>query len=487
MNDLVFRTARELAAAIQDGEVSSMEVVDAHLARIVEHNPKLNAIVTLDEAGARQRAREADEALVRGEVWGPLHGVPVTIKDSFETAGLRTTSSYKPLADHVPERDATAVARLRRAGAIVLGKSNMPQLAGDNQSNSPLFGVANNPWDLARTPGGSSGGEAAAIAAGLSPLGLGSDIGGSIRIPAHFCGVFGLKPTDHRVPGTGHIPPLPGAINSVRHMPVYGPLARSVADLRLSLSLIAGPDGRDSGVPPLPLEEVPRRSLADLRFAWSDDFGGIPVSADTRTALADLAARLESAGCHIERRNPPDFDFALAWQTYGELYGAMVYTLMPPLVRTFMHLAGPLMFKDPIFRSATRRARASAPQYFAALTQRDQLLAAMERFLAGYDAWLCPVASIPAFAHRKPDRLELPLEVDGQSVPGVFAGLAHTLLFNLTGHPVVVVPLAQSKEGLPIGVQVAGPLWNEMALLNVAEALEEVTGPFRWPPGFGSG
>ena len=253
VEDLASWGAVGLASAIRAGEVSCREVVEALLDRIARYNPSLNAIVTLDEAGARARADLADVALARGEVWGPLHGVPVTFKDVFETAGMRTTSSHKALAGYVPEQDATVVARLRSAGAIVLGKTNMPELAGDSQSDSPVFGRANNPWDLGRTPGGSSGGEAAAVAAGLSVLGSGSDIGGSLRLPAHFCGVFALKPTDHRVSNAGHIPPLPGSVNTVRSLAVNGPIARNPVDLGVWLALVAGPDGRDATVPPVPV------------------------------------------------------------------------------------------------------------------------------------------------------------------------------------------------------------------------------------------
>ncbi|NEO92949.1 MAG: amidase, partial [Moorea sp. SIO3G5] len=210
MSKLVFLSASELAKAIRDRTVSSVEVLDAHLEHIALHNSKLNAIITLDAENAYQRATEADDALGRGEIWGRLHGVPVTIKDSLETKGLRTTSSYEPLANYVPTQDATVVARLRAAGAILLGKTNTPKLTTDFQTNSPLFGRTNNPWNLDYTSGGSTGGGAAAVAAGLSPLELGSDLGGSIRVPGHFCGVFGLKPTEHRVSTFGHIPELPG-------------------------------------------------------------------------------------------------------------------------------------------------------------------------------------------------------------------------------------------------------------------------------------
>jgi amidase len=484
MDKLVYQTAVELAESIRSRQFSSVEVVEAFLSQIASHNPTLNAIVTLDEAGARECARQADAALTRGELWGPLHGVPVTIKDSFETAGLRTTSSFKPLANYVPKQDATVVARLRSAGAVILGKTNLPEMAGDFQTDSPVFGIAKNPWDLQRTPGGSSGGEAAALAAGMSPLGIGSDIGGSIRIPAHFCGLFGLKPTDRRVSNAGHIPPLPGSPNSVRYMLVSGPLARSVADLRLCLKLIAGPDGRDASVCPAPLAEPPRQPLSALRFAWSDNFGGIPITHDTRAALAKLADDLTNAGCQVERKNPPDFDFDLAWRTFGELYGAMVYTLMPPPVQFFIRLFGPMQYKDILLRSASRTPNCRVSSFFNTLTNQDRLLLALERFLADYDAWLCPVAAMPAFEHRARNRLDAPLDVDGQMIGGTFSGIGYTTIFSLTGHPVVVAPLAKSKQGLPIGVQIVGRLWSEMDLLSTAEALTEITGPFQPPEGY---
>jgi amidase len=313
MNTLVFATVHELATGIRQRRMSATEVLDAYLAQIARHNPALNALVTLDAERARRRAHEADAALARGEVWGPLHGVPITIKDAIETAGLRTTSGFPPLADSIPATDATVVARLRAAGAIILGKTNLPTLCGDVQTDNPLFGRSNNPWDVARTPGGSTGGGAAAVAAGLSALEIGSDYGGSMRGPAHFCGVYALKPTDRRLPDAGHIPELPGAPQGVRHMARIGPLARSVADLALALRLLAGPDGQDWDVPPVPLEPAPQRALREVRLAWTDDFGGVPITVDTKAALTKLAGEVQRLGTPIERRFPGAFDFTTAW------------------------------------------------------------------------------------------------------------------------------------------------------------------------------
>lgn len=480
MENIIFATASELAGAIREKQVSAVEVVDAHLDHIGQHNPALNAIVTLDEEKARQRAQEADAALGRGETWGPLHGVPFTIKDSLETAGMRTTSGFPDLADYVPATDATAVARLKGAGGILLGKTNLPPLAGDYQANNPIFGLTNNPWDAARTPGGSSGGEAAAIAAGLSPLGIGSDVGGSIRVPAHFCGVYGLKPTEHRVSLAGHIPEPPGAPKGLRHMAVVGPLARSVADLEMALRVIAGPDGREWEVPPASLEPAPQQNLKELRVAWSDDFGGVPVSAEIGDALANLAQELEDLGCRVEKHNPDHFDFTTVWETYGELFEAEVGSTMPPEAdeqQAAMMGATPEA-EVPIWRGAGRALHASMRFYTATLTQRDGLIAALEQFLQTWDVWLCPVSTTPAFTHRPPST---PLSVDGTEVDYWMGNACYTIPFNMTGNPVVVVPLAQTSAGLPIGVQVVGRRWGEMRLLAAAAQLAEVTGAFKRP------
>lgn len=481
-DEILFLSAAELAQKIREHEISAEEVVETYLKHIDQHNPALNAIVTPNESNARRWAKEADEALERGEIWGPLHGVPITIKDSLETEGLRTTSSFKPLADHIPREDAVVVARLRAAGAIILGKTNMPTLAGDVQTNSPLFGRTNNPWDLRRTPGGSTGGGAAAVAAGLSPLEIGSDIAGSIRVPSHFCGIFGLKPSEHRVPNTGHIPEPPGAPKGVRHMAVVGPLARSVKDLRLTLSIMAGPDNRDSEVPPVPLESPSALSLNEYRFAWTDDFGGIPVTAETKAALAKLAKALTDRGCHVEKCRPPDFDFREAWYTFGEMYAGEVGAGMPAVPRFLTSMQFIRWRKQsPIIQGALRGMELNMPGYVKALTKRDGFITKLEEFLEPWDGWLCPVTATPAFPHCKTGK---PILVDSERVPYHMAAMAYTSIFSLTGSPVVVLPLSLSGDGLPIGVQVVGRRWRDMELLNVAEALTEVTGPFRRPKGF---
>jgi amidase len=381
----------------------------------------------------------------------------------------------------VPARDATVVARLRAAGAVIVGKTNLPRLALDTQTHNTVFGRTNNPWDVGRTPGGSSGGGAVSVASGMSSLEVGSDIGGSIRIPSHYCGVFGLKPTDGRIPLSGHIPGIPGTPRGVRHQGVAGPLARSVEDLRLALRLLSGPDGQDTEVVPVPFQHVARRDLRTYRFAWTDDFGGMPVSDQTRAALAGLARALEAAGCVVERRSP-EIDFAQVWDAWGGLLGAEVGAEIPVSARVMTALHFRSMRGDSaINRGIVRGLWGRMTDYALALSMRDRMMATVERFLEGWDAWLCPVTMGPAFTHRPSGEW---VEVDTQRVPYMEGTSGFCNLFNLTGHPVVAMPLPQaSGRTLPLGIQVVGRRWKDEDVLSVAEALTDVTGAFQRPPG----
>ncbi|MBW4636502.1 MAG: amidase [Iphinoe sp. HA4291-MV1] len=491
MSDLVFTPAHQLAQMIRDRVVSSLEVVNAHLMQIAKHNTKLNAICTLDEERALSRAKLADEALAQGENWGILHGVPITIKDIFETAGLLTTAGYKPLKDYIPEQDATAVARLCAAGAIILGKTNPAELASDYQGTNDLFPRVNNPWNLNYTPGGSSSGNAAAIAAGLSPLDLGDDIAGSLRQPAHFCGIFTLKPTDRRVSTAGHIPEVPGMPRCIRQMLTVGPLARSIEDLRLCLQLIAGSDLRQPDVPPVPLDIPAPVSLQTLRIAWTDEFPAFPVASEIRLAMQAVANTLVETGVQIEQWIP-EFDFAAALQLYNVV---VAYTMLysQPVNMDAVGKTISVMFREwtqgdkelrslynltgvlPTFLNPTLKA------YFQALEERDRLIAQMEQALLQWDVWLCPVAMTTAFTHRPKGEA---VEVDGKKVPYFMASGAYTMPFSLTGHPVVVIPIGQTKNGLPIGMQIVGKRWREMELLAIAQEINKVVGAFQHPSGY---
>lgn len=489
-HELVFLPAHTLARMIASREVTSTEVVEAYITQIKAYNTRLNAIVTLDEQGARSKAREADEALAKGVTWGPLHGVPVTIKDNYATKGIRSTNSDPDHASFVPSFDATVVARLKDAGAVILGKENLPRSAMDYQTRSPVFGVANNPWDIARTPGGSTGGGAAAVAAGLSPLSLGNDIGGSIRIPSHFCGIYGLKPTEGMVSTYG-VPPDTGTFTfrAVRHLLGYGPLARSIDDLELCLKIIAGPDPKDVDIPMVPLVDPPAKHLKGLRVAWTDGLGGKPVSADTKKTLATLAARLKEKGCLVQNTSPKDFDYPGAWETYGKIMDLELGSYQPWYVRMVSFVFGWSYRKDVPFLSM------AFPQtygkYLEAMTRRDGYVAKMDRFMDGYDVWLCPVASTTAYPHIAPDRYfgpfpiyGKPVVVDGAPLNYLAANGCYTTLFNLTGSPVVVIPIGLTSEGMPIGVQLVGKRWRDLELLKTAKLVDEVAGAFKSPPGY---
>jgi amidase len=492
MTNLTFAPAHQLAQMIRDRQVSAVEVLDAHLAQIAKHNSNLNAICTLDEDNARSKAKQADEALLRGENWGVLHGVPITIKDLFETSGLRTTAGSTSLKDYIPQHDATAVSRLRSAGAILLGKTNVGDLAGGYQGLNDVFPRVNNPWNLDYTPGGTSSGGAAAIAAGCSPLDLCSDIGGSIRQPAHFCGIYGFKPTDRRVPTTGHIPEVPGAPRGLRQMLTVGGLARSIEDLSLCLQLIAGADPVQPDIPPVLLDRPTSQSLQTRRIAWSEEWSPYPVSTEIKLALQSTATKLTLAGISLEKY-VPDFDFPALWQTYYKLAAYnLIYSQSLTAADVWKNLA--FLFRDGTQGDRNFRKLGSIPGiglpislnptlkgYFETLTERDRLIAKMDEALTQWDAWLYPVAMTSAFTHRESGTA---IRVDDRSVPYSMASGAYVVPFNLTGHPVVVIPIGQTQNGLPIGMQIVGKRWQDMELLAIAQEIDQVVGGFQRPPGY---
>ena len=479
---IVFATASQLAQMIRDKEVSAVEVLDAYLEQIDKYNSKINAIVTLDAERARKRAIEADEALARGENWGKLHGVPITVKDLMETAGLLTTAGYPPLKDHIPSEDATTVARLKKAGAIILAKTNTPRLGGDYQTKNPIFGTTNNPWDLDCTPGGSSGGSASAVAAGFSPLDLGSDIGGSIRLPAHYCGIYGFMPTDRRVSTAGHLPPLPGQLQYIRHMLRLGPLARSVEDLQLCFSLIAGADIRQPDIPSLSIDRVKDTKLSELRIAWTYGYDFLPVSKDTHTCIQNLINRLSETGCQLEQCNPNDLDWSETLANYSALASYELFAsasklgVLPGIVTaiiTEFYARTQTAFKSgtPLVEKGNLAFPPSMTKYNTILTERDRQIAQIDRFMDRWDAWICPVSMTSAFPHCNFGK---PIEVDGVKFPYLLACGGYTMPLNFTGNPVVVMPIGQSKGGLPIGVQIVGKRWQDMSLLSIATEITKV-------------
>ena len=482
---LHFASATEAAHAIRTRQVSSVELTGHMLQRIDALNPKLNALVTLTAGAAMDRARQADEALARGEWWGPFHGVPCTIKDTFETAGVRTTAGALP--DHLPEQDAPVVERLKAAGAVILGKTNIPPLAADWQSFNGIFGTTNNPWDPARTPGGSSGGEAAAIAAGLSFLGLGSDIGGSIRVPAHFCGVYGHKPTLGVVSLRGHIPPPPGLppqplAMGVGNLPVAGPLARSASDLRAALQVIGGPDSHDSVAWRWSLPHPRRSRLRDYHIGYVLDDPLCPVSAPVKKLLAEAVEALRKAGAALQEGWPAGLNSAEQLDTYRYMIFAVMALFMRP--EDVEQARQGAKAGDPVGRAMERAITAPHPVFLEANTRRCASLALWQDYFRTHDAFLLPTAYTPAFPH---DRC-MPMEVRTIATPEGARNYMDLLFWmtpaTLNGLPATIAPVGLTPEGLPVGLQIVGPYLEDATPIDLAGRLSELSGGYQSPPGF---
>lgn len=486
----VFYTAVEMAEAIRNGEVTSEELVRAHLNHIYLHNPDLNAIITVDGDNAIRQAAEADKAFSRGEIRGPLHGVPVTIKDHFAVRNMRTTNAHPDMKEQVTLFDATVVGRLKDAGAIVIGKTNLPYLAMDLQTRNDVFGRTSNPWDPERTPGGSGGGGAAAVAAGMSPIDIGSDMGGSLRIPAHFTGTYSFKPTENAV---SHHGSFPGLFNperrAVRHMASIGPIARSVRDLELVLEIIAGPDGKDATVTPVQKpSEYGGPDLDSLRIAWSDQFGNVPVTGDTREAMEAFIKKLSDAGITVVRIDP-DYDFQAVWKNWGEMNDIQLMYNQPGYIRMFSFVFGwSYRARSPLMQMVYPL---SVTKSVEVLSRRDQLIASFDRFMDEWDAFICPAAALPAIEHRSPDAVRLsipiytrPLKVDDKQLNYWTAMGAYATPFNVTGNPVVTIPGGYSGTGLPVGVQIVGGRWKDFELLEIAKRIDDVAGAYREPDGY---
>ena len=462
MEELIYSSAKSIAAAIREKQVSCKEVLEAHLRRIDEVNPKLNAVVQLALDRAQVEAEEADSALARGEIKGPLHGVPMTIKDSLDTEGVVSTGGTQGRAGFVPREDATVVARMRAAGAILIGKTNTPELTLAGETNNLVYGRTNNPYDLSKTTGGSSGGAGAIIAAGGSPLDLGSDTGGSVRLPTHFCGIAGLKPTSGRVPRTGHI--VPFGMGAMDSLTVNGPMARYVEDLALVLPIISGVDWRDPAVVPMPLGDPAAVDVAGLSVAVYTDNGIVTPTAETVQAVLDAAAALKDLGARVQEDRPDVLDQS------GRLFVKLGASDGRTWIRRLLDKAGTVDVHPWLLQRFEAAKPLPVGEFTEVLEEVDAFRSAMLGFMESYDAILCPVAAFPAPEHRGIH--------DEETVPLA----SYTNTYNLTGWPGAVVRGGSSPEGLPIGVQVVARPWREDVALAVARKLEEALGGWRPPP-----
>jgi Asp-tRNA(Asn)/Glu-tRNA(Gln) amidotransferase A subunit family amidase len=469
VSGLNFFSAVAMAAQIRSRKISPVELVEAHLAQIDRLNPKLNAFVQVDADCAHAAARDAESAVMQGKQIGPLHGVPLSIKSSISVAGMPWESGCRLRARIVGEVDATLVTRLKNAGAIILGVTNTPELLMAWETDNLLYGRTNSPWDAERTPGGSSGGEAAAIAAGMSAGGVGSDGGGSIRVPAHFSGICGLKPTPGRIPATGHFPVSSGPFALIG---VVGPMARTVADVKILFEVMQGLDYGDTCAAPVQLRNHNESEVRNLRIGFFEDDGRTPVTGETRAAIRASAAALRDAGFQVEHFRPAGLDEARElWHKYFVVAGGM---LLRPMFRERASDLSPLL-KQFLEYSAAEPAL-TADTLLEAWLQRDTLRTQFFAQMKQFPILLCPAAAIPAFRHG-----ERSWQVEGKAVHYLDAW-SYTEFFNLLGTPAVVVPVGHSQEGLPIGVQIVGRPWEEEEVLSVAGALEERREAWKIPP-----
>jgi amidase len=461
MDSLTFSSATRLAEAIRTRDVSSLDVVDAHLKRIEAANPALNAVVLVLADAARAAAREADAAVARGDALGPFHGVPMTVKDAWEVAGIASTGGTLGRAGYIPRKDATVVERMRAAGAIPIGMTNVPEMSLAFESDNLVYGRTNNPYDLARTPGGSGGGGAAAIAAGMSPVEIGADLGGSIRLPCHFSGIAGLRPTTGRVPLTGYFPPAYGWVS---HFAAAGPMARTVEDLVLALPVIAGPDWIDAGVHDVPLRAADAVAVKDLRVAFHHTNGIMPARGDVAAAVLRAAQALESAGAHVEEAVPPGIEQCL------DIFVGITTADGGEGLRMLLGIAGTTKthaLMDAMLAMAGEAKSAAALQQLWA--QVSVYRSTMLSFLKAYDVIVCPVNALPAIEHGTC--------FERDTIPA----FSYTIAHNLTGWPGAVVRCGTSLEGLPVGVQAVARPWREDVALAVAGHLEAALGGYQPP------
>lgn len=465
MNPLFYSTIAEITVGIRSRKISLTEVVEAHLQRISSCQPKLNAFVHLDAEGARRQARAAESSLLRGEPYGLLHGVPITLKSCIDAAGWPCPAGSLLRKDYVPNQDAALVSRLKAAGAILLGNTNTPEFLMAYESDNRLTGKTSNPWNLAYSAGGSSGGEAAAIAAGCSAGGVGSDGGGSIRVPAHFCGICGLKPTPGRIPATGHFPPGAGAFGWIG---VVGPMARTIADVRALFQVMAGPDPGDALSAPISFRSYRQSELRGLPVGILESPALGSATPETRNAVERAAKSLAERGFNVEPFRLDELDHALDlwWFFFGPVIAHLFRqstagseAQLSPMLREYLSEA---TSKDPI----------SLDHFLQACAERDLLRSRILHQLHDVPILLSPVSSGPAFRHG-----------EGNYRPGT--GYRDTMRYsqwlNLAGFPGASVPVGHSNEGLPIGVQVIGRPYEDELVLAVAEAIEQSRGPWQPP------
>jgi amidase len=488
MVDFTYATAIELAAAMAKREVSSVELTNAAIKQIERYDDRLNAICVCDFERALRAARDADN--IRGSGGeSALLGVPITVKESFNVAGLPTTWGIPPFSNFKPMEDAVAVLRAKAAGAVVLGKTNVPLGLGDLQTYNDIYGTTNNPWDISRTPGGSSGGSAAGLAAGYGALSIGSDIAGSLRVPAHFCGVYAHKPTFELLPGRGHTPPSVPPLPYERDLAVLGPMARDVKDLTLMLDLLAGPDDLTLGPAyRLAMPAARHDKLSNYRVLVLDTHPLMPTASSVRTAIEELAVEIARLGAKVKRTSPLLPDQVEAARLYMRLLMSSLSVSMPAEAYEAMRANAARLDANDLSLAAERvRGTVMSHRDWIIIDDaRAKLRQRWREFFREFDVIVCPIAPTPAFPHdHSVDPWSRSILIDGHDYNYadqlIWAGMA-----TAPGLPSTAIPLTQSASGLPIGVQVLGPMHEDRTTLHFSEILEQRFGGFRPPPAINS-
>lgn len=485
MTALCYWPATKIVQHIRTRQLTVEHVLRASLTQIQAHNARINAITDLrDEADLVQEAREKDHQVQAGTALGPLHGLPMTVKDGFQVAGLLSSNGHPSYRTHRPTEDAELVKRLKQAGAIIIGKTNLPLFSIDWQSTNAWFGQTNNPYHPDYVAGGSSGGSAAAVAMGFTPVELGSDAGGSIRVPAHFCGVCGLRTTEQALSNRGQFK-FPGRPQGHRALTVAGPMAKNVADLLLLLPVLWNGGGLLAEIAPVALEGSSWHGER-LTIAYAPTLAATEVDAEYQQLFTAFVARLAAAK-HVVERNSPRYEEAAAYRLHGRLLGREMDTSAPTpawLTKIGLFLFLLLKYRDKRWaRGVWEGIGMSAARYAETLTPKEALGDCYTRFFDAYDIWLIPVASFGAFKHQRAGKA---FRVNGKRVPYTDAMARFNFATALAGHPIVVIPIGQTAAGLPVGVQIHARKWTDKRLLEIAQHLETFTPGFQPPPEPGS-
>ncbi len=485
MNQYIYKSATELASLIRDGKATSFDIVKEHVERIREHNHKLNALISIFEEEALQEATLCDKEAKEGKFRGPLHGVPVTIKEQFWIKGKKSNTNFKMLKDFVAPEDAVIVDRIKKSGAIILGQTNVPKNLLDYQVAGDLYPEGVNPYNFEYSPGGSTGGGAAALAAGLTALELGADFGGSIRVPSNFCGLYGMKPTEKTIPLHGNMPLPKNANTFILHMVQAGPLARTLDDVELLWKIIVGPHESDRNIPDINWQKATNKELSDYKIAWTDGWPGFETSSQISNAIKTLVEQIKSTGCKIVKKIPDTTIHQDSLKTFVGLFPYIIAQGVPWFIRPLIKmqlfsgfLKGIKKEFPYLLKPMNRGFKMNANHYGEMMLQRNIIIQRWEHFFKEYDFLICPVAFGPSYKRCKAGSK---LNYDGTEMIYINYVWPFVACFNASGNPSVTIPLGTGKEGLPLGIQIVGKYWSEPELLHVAKKIAALTPGFIRP------